>query len=29
MLVWVKDGMLYALQGEGSLEDAQALVTLY
>jgi hypothetical protein len=26
MLVWVKNGILYGLQGEGSLEDAQALV---
>jgi len=28
MLIWVKDGMLYALQGAGSLEDAQAMATL-
>lgn len=26
VLVWVKDGILYALQGTGSLDDAQAIV---
>ena len=26
VLVWVKDGILYALQGAGNLEDAQAIV---